>query len=42
MPPDYLTQADVQNYGTDLVDFAQRACSSTRSRTSAAVHAGTE
>ena len=25
MPPDYLTQADVQNYGTDLVDFAQRA-----------------
>jgi len=23
--PDYLTQADVQNYGTDLVDFAQRA-----------------
>jgi hypothetical protein len=25
MPQDYLTQADVQNYGPELVDFAQRA-----------------
>src|SRR6516162_5559574 len=25
MAPDYLTQADVANYGTDLIDFAQRA-----------------
>jgi hypothetical protein len=25
MPQDYLTQADVQNYGPELVDFTQRA-----------------
>jgi hypothetical protein len=25
MPQDYLTQADVQNYGPELVDFSQRA-----------------
>jgi hypothetical protein len=25
MPQDYLTQGDVQNYGPELVDFAQRA-----------------
>ena len=24
-PPSYLTQQDVQNYGTDLIDFTQRA-----------------
>ena len=25
MPQDYLTQADVANYGTDLIDFTTRA-----------------